>query len=544
MYAAIVSVIEEVKELEGAKTIQLARIEGESVLLSKGLQAGQRVLFFPLGGALSPQFLAAHDLVRRTNPDGTKGGGYFEASGRVRAQTLFGVISAGFAMPLETALRPFGEPLEGEPLQVAEALEVGTLLQSFNGHVLCHRYLTPLERDALGGGSRGGQFPSVGSQERSNSYPDLEKHPDTNRLGSRFPASLLMADGDIEFEVTEKIHGTSGATGRTIALEEWRRQGKDGKGEEGNGKEEGEGKSYPLGIVSRSRNRILDMAKAEAEHKAKAERLGVPNLPLPYRLVVHKAIANMKLEPGETWYYEIAGMDENLKPIQAPVSLDLVASHPALPKVFRVSEKKALKSDYSYGWKRPRVFVYRVLTRNEDGTRKDLSYREIEELLDKRLGDPIVPWHYWEAETREDSNLFDQPPLFDDGVIPEGHLKEGAKSLRELLLYGMTMDGPWSGKEPTPEDFPAIWADSQYLNTIKDGKLSLTRVWGEYGPLIQSIETLTEGFVVRFRPKRDEEEGTKAYPFEAFKVVNPLFRASENAERTKSQAPLDPEEVS
>lgn len=546
MYAAIVSEIESVQELEGARTVKLARIEGESVIVPKSLEAGQAVLFFSLGGCLSPEFLAAHYLVRRTSPDGSKAGGYFEASGRVQPQTLCGVLSAGFAMPLGDALAPFAVPkqVNDEKEVIPETigdLTRGTLLDTFNGHRLCGRYLTDAEKRTLA------TRPLVMSQPK---YEPVKRHPETPRLGSRLPAYIVEAgranEGEvIEYEVTEKVHGTSGATGYVPTGDP-----------EGQGTENGP----RFEVVTRSRNFILDMAKTEAVRKAQAERMAIDGgeAPWPYRLVIHKAFQNMKLDPHEVWYYEIAGGDGNGKPIQGRILLSAVASHPALPEVFRISEKKALPSDYSYGWKTPQVYVYRIL-RQVNGQLKDLSREEIIARVNECVENPHKPWFDWrEEEGLPDwsTSLFDVPPLLFDGLIPGSHLEEGLKSLQRLLLYGMA-----GGNEAShaKEAYPALDQDPMRIGA---GSLSLSNVWGENGPLLQQVKTLTEGFVVRLRPFREGTENHKTYPFSAFKVVNPLFRASEAVHRASppvrspkvsapsatndlvEEGPIDPEEVS
>lgn len=165
---------------------------GETVIVSKETVDGQLGVYFPCELQLSEEFASANDLVRRKNPDGSNGGGMFDANRRVRIQTFKGIKSHGFWCPV-SYFKNFGN---------TDLLVEGDKLTSFNGTLICQKYVTP-KTSSL----RNGSNPS----KRGMDSVWFPKHKDTEQLkyslNSIKPGDTLV--------VTLKVHGTSQRVAKT-----------------------------------------------------------------------------------------------------------------------------------------------------------------------------------------------------------------------------------------------------------------------------------------------------------------------------------------
>lgn len=138
-YAATVVALKDFQLLENCANIKAALIYGNSVIVSKDVQAGEIGLFFPVECALSKEFLGANNLFRKpefgnVNPDEK---GFFEEHGRVRAVKFRGHKSEGFWIPLSslwyTGILAYGKGFD-EP-------EVGDVFDRVGDHEICRKYI-------------------------------------------------------------------------------------------------------------------------------------------------------------------------------------------------------------------------------------------------------------------------------------------------------------------------------------------------------------------------------------------------------------------
>lgn len=166
-------------------SLSVGRVLGETIIVSNKTKDGELGIYFPCELQLSEEFASVNNLVRKTNPDGTKSGGLFDENRRVRAQKLRGVKSNGFWCPL-SYLSYAGD---------TSSLKEGDRIASFNGRELCKKYFSPRTLRSRSNAST--------QQDRETVW--FPKHRDTEQL--RHSLRDLQAGDNLV--ITLKLHGTS-----------------------------------------------------------------------------------------------------------------------------------------------------------------------------------------------------------------------------------------------------------------------------------------------------------------------------------------------
>ena len=199
MYIAKIGKIQSILPIEKADTIQVAIIYGTPCIVSKNSKVGDIGVLFIEGGQLAPWFLSRNNLYRdsQKNQDKEKKG-YFEDSGRVRAQPFLGQKSEGFFCPLNYLGDAYSYLNEGDEIS------------EFDGKPLCWKYIRP-ESTKRGEGAlhqnKGRRFMKY--------VPSFHEHVDTKQW--RFYKDQIMerikAGERPSVTITEKLHGTSGRYG-------------------------------------------------------------------------------------------------------------------------------------------------------------------------------------------------------------------------------------------------------------------------------------------------------------------------------------------
>jgi hypothetical protein len=128
-----------VSDIPGADRIQSANVLGNTVVVSKQNNVGELGLYFECDGKLSLEFLKANDLIAYKDEFGNKKGGFFDESGRVRAQKFKGVKSDGFWCPLSF--------LDFAGVDLTFLKEHDTL-DCLNGIPICEKYITKATQKA------------------------------------------------------------------------------------------------------------------------------------------------------------------------------------------------------------------------------------------------------------------------------------------------------------------------------------------------------------------------------------------------------------
>ena len=89
-------------------------------------------IYFPTDGKLGQEYAEANNLVRKKDENENNIGGYLDPEKRnITALKLRGEKSDGLFMPL-TSLIPFGN---------IDKLKVGDRITTFNGNLICEKYI-------------------------------------------------------------------------------------------------------------------------------------------------------------------------------------------------------------------------------------------------------------------------------------------------------------------------------------------------------------------------------------------------------------------
>lgn len=169
-YEATCTRISAIEKHPNADRLQLATVCGMQVIVGLGSKVGDLGLYFPPGGLLSVEFATTHKLLKSC-------GGYLsDTKPRVEAMKLRQIQSYGLFIPVEGFYKE-GD-LVGEPI--------------------CRKYLSERQRQQQVTGRRP-QRETIG----------LPKHYDTSQLWN----VIGHIKPGTAFEVTEKLHGTSGRSG-------------------------------------------------------------------------------------------------------------------------------------------------------------------------------------------------------------------------------------------------------------------------------------------------------------------------------------------
>ena len=204
MHKAIIAKITEVIEIPGADKIHLAKVLGESVVVSKDWGVGFVGVLFPVDLQLSEEFCHRNNLFRDSekNTDKTKKG-FFENTRRVRAQPFLKVKSEGFFADLSCL----------DYIGGVSDCAVGTAFDEVNGKVVCQKYVSEAAKVAKGNSSV--------KAAKKNYAPFFEKHVDSEQFkhyAQNIPKGALLS-------FHAKVHGTSARMAYTLVeveLPKWK----------------------------------------------------------------------------------------------------------------------------------------------------------------------------------------------------------------------------------------------------------------------------------------------------------------------------------
>ena len=263
-----------------ADRLQLLHIFGTTTTVGLDVAVGDMGIYFPTDLQLSIEYCVANHLCRKNPLDGTADSGYMDGDKRnVTAIKLRGERSDGIYVPL-SSLETFGD---------ISKLKVGDTIDTFNGHLICEKYIPKSNKRAV---SRSGNGKPGKKKPQAPIAPLFTEHADTSQLAYNLNA---FKPGD-EIEITLKMHGTSQRTAYVPVLKgykrtfwDWlfRRQGKP---------------IYEYGYVSGTRRTILNDYEG-GFYGSNAFRKQ------------HADAFVGKLWKGETVYYEVVGFTDTGAPI-------------------------------------------------------------------------------------------------------------------------------------------------------------------------------------------------------------------------------------
>jgi hypothetical protein len=374
MYQAYVIKVSNVKQHPNADKLDVIEYNGTTYITGRGdFAVGDIAVLFPGDGKLSVEFLRQNNLYRNPelNSDPTKRG-YFSNNGRVTTEKLRGICSYGLIVSLEAFTY----------LKVEFPYRPGDGFDSISGFKICEKYFTPETLRAMA---------AARNVKRTIRY-DLAKHPDTLYLTfSNPPAGLVI--------ITEKLHGTSGRTGKVVYK-------KIKPNLIDRIKSLFTGEKYM--VVTGTRNTICVPGWAEY---SKEER---------YRAEIHELLAPL-LNKGETIFYEIVGFSSNNVPIMTPHSLENVKD-----KDFKKNYPNPII--YKYGETNYTFYVYRI-TQEIYNVTLEYTWDQVLnrcEQLDIKSVPELIRFYYEHTDdslaedVRITSFLTNSPSILDKDVLREG----------------------------------------------------------------------------------------------------------------------------
>ena len=279
MYNAYVTRIKNLRKHTNADRLQCGECFGNTVVVSLEYEDNQLGVYFPTDGRLSQEFAEKNNLLRKKDDAGNNIGGYMDPEKRnVTAVKLRGEKSDGLFLPL-TSLESFGD---------ISKLKEGDIINNFNGHLICEKYIPRSNKRAS---SQGG---NKTRKKKDPVSPLFAEHTDTEQLAYNLGA---FKQGD-EIEITLKMHGTSQRTGYLPVLKGYKRTlwdkitRKPGK------------PIYDWGYVSGTRRTVLE--NFEGGYYGSNE----------FR-EAHSKFFEGKLNKGEEIFYEVVGFTHTGTPIMA-----------------------------------------------------------------------------------------------------------------------------------------------------------------------------------------------------------------------------------
>ena len=383
-YQAIVAKAN-VYEHPNADNLQLANVNGYTIVVGKNVQDGELGILFPPDGQISPEFAEANDLIGYTDPDtGKRCGGFFAKNRRVRSQRLRGEKSEGFWTTLDSV--SFIEGLSGLPLP---ELKEGDKFDTLNGIPICNKYFTPATIKAMG---------QQKTQKKNKCFP---KHVETEKLQYEVNS---IPEGSLIY-ITEKLHGTSGRYSfvldeqelpKTLFQKLFRRPAK---------------KDSSYKVLTGTRNLILNNTNVESFYGAEGFRYNIVN---KFKNLSGETV----LRKGEVIYGEIVGYTDT--------GASIMGQHDT-SELKEIKKKYGPKMEYKYGeiTGNCEFYVYRIIQVNEDGEYVELPWSQVKarckELAIKFVPEMYPPFIY----DKQDLIGIADSLMEGESTLDNSHIREG-----------------------------------------------------------------------------------------------------------------------
>ena len=366
-----------------ANALQLADVNGYTIVIGLDVPDGTVGVFFPCDGQLSPEFAEANDLIQRTDPDtGERKGGYFAANRRVRSQRLRGEKSEGFWTTLDS--------LAFTGYDISQ-LKEGDKFDSLNGVPICNKYYTPATIKQMNARKN--------TTRKNKCFP---KHVETEKLqyevDSILPGSIIY--------ITEKLHGTSGryayVRDEVEVKPSWFKRLFGAKPKVTN----------EYDFLVGTRNMILGKSDVPSFYGSEEFRVRVGDK-------MKKLDGSVALNKGEVIYGEIVGYTHT--------GASIMGEHDAsdLKEIKKLYGKRIT---YKYG-NIPgacEFYVYRIAQVNDDGESIDLPWPQVKKRC-RNLGLKTVPEIYDSFINSRNNDLISIAEDIMEGpsLLDASHLREG-----------------------------------------------------------------------------------------------------------------------
>ena len=191
-----------------ADRLQIAVIQGNSVIVSLDAKEGDVYVYFPLECAINKEFLSwGNSFSDKTMNSDKEVSGFFGKHGRVKALRLRSVPSMGYALPFDK-LCNWLEEKTGKSIVFKEDL-VGTEFDSYDDILVCEKYVNPV---ALKKQNKEKKNQKKVVREPKVVDGQFKFHQDTVQLKK----SIHNISPNDYIAITRKLHGTSWVAARLL----------------------------------------------------------------------------------------------------------------------------------------------------------------------------------------------------------------------------------------------------------------------------------------------------------------------------------------
>lgn len=381
-----------------ANNLQIGSVNGFTVIVSNTTKSGDVGIFFMADSQLDHQFCLRNKLYRKHPETGEVMGGYLEANRRVRTIRLRSINSEGLWLPLSS--------LD----YMNHNLKVGDLVGELNGAIISQKYYPPATLRAMGNRDK--------KAIKEVEFPFFSKHYETSQL--RFVIDTIPRGAHII--LTEKLHGTSARSGKHLRVKQrlpWLKKiGIDLT------------KKYYDSVYGSRNVTFTEESQIVSANNYTKDHL----LDFNYRLAHHKLFNCIN---GETFYYEIVGYENDVRPIMT--AHDLSGSDEIKKELKNRFNKD--KMIYSYGCRpgQSKIFVYRI-TYKIDGHEIDLSWNQVVKRC-LALGIPTVPLIDSFIYFGDKDQILNKCREFKYSLLSHDHIPEGVcvkiehPSMEKIVKY-------------------------------------------------------------------------------------------------------------
>lgn len=358
--------------------MQVAECFGNQVIIDLSYKEGDIGIYFPTDGKLGQEFAEINNLVRKKDKEGNNIGGYLDPDKRnIKAIKLRGEKSDGLFLPL-SSLESFGD---------IKKLKVGDRITTFNGTLICEKYIPRTNRRSSIGANK--QI----KKKREIEFPLFKEHVDTEQLDYNLSE---FRKGDLCY-ITLKMHGTSQRTANLPKQnnKNWFTRLKD------------EYLKTKYDVVTGTRRVVLENFDNGFYGNDK------------FREHYHNWFKD-KLQKGETVYYEVVGYVNETTPIMPDGDNKKVQDKEFIKQY---GEKTRFNYGCAEGFNN--IYVYRMTMTNEDGYVVEYPW-ELVKTRCEEMGVSYVPELEKFFYTTED-NLLKRVDKYLDIADPVGktHIAEG-----------------------------------------------------------------------------------------------------------------------
>lgn len=207
-YLAQIVALDNLRPHPNADRLQIATIQGSSVIVSLDAKEGDVYVYFPLECTINKEFTSwSNGFSDKSLNSNKEVVGFFGKHARVRAVKLRGIPSQGYALPAQKFLN-WLEEKTGKSIPLKEEL-IGKEFDSYDDVLICEKYVNPL---AIKNQNKANKKKGKKASESKLIENQFHFHIDTPQL-KKLVANVSPND---YISITKKYHGTSAVVSKIL----------------------------------------------------------------------------------------------------------------------------------------------------------------------------------------------------------------------------------------------------------------------------------------------------------------------------------------